>query len=158
VTKTISDNLAAFLDMIAWSEGTSQIPDSDDGYKVIVTSTVREPKLISDYKDHPRKVQRLTGSLFSSAAGRYQILQRYWDHYRNLLHLFDFSPGNQDLVAIQQIKEMRALGDIEAGRFNEAVRKVRNIWASLPGSGYGQPQRTLEACREKYVEAGGEIV
>src|SRR5512140_1944771 len=107
--------------MIAWAEGTSVIPGSDDGYRVIVTSTPAEPILFDSYDDHPRRVMRLSGTLFSSAAGRYQLLARYYDAYQASLNLTDFSPGNQDLIAIQQIRECKALRAVERGYFAEAV-------------------------------------
>ncbi|MNF05427.1 hypothetical protein D3C80_2051560 [compost metagenome] len=41
--------MIAFLDMLAWSEGTSTIKASDDGYNVLVGG-----KLFSDYSKHPK--------------------------------------------------------------------------------------------------------
>ncbi|MFX3645707.1 lysozyme, partial [Streptococcus suis] len=60
------------------------------------------------------------------------------------LRLPDFSPGSQDKIAIQLIKECKAIGDIEAGRIAEALTKCRSRWASLPGSGYGQHEYSME--------------
>ncbi|VFR33671.1 Phage lysin [plant metagenome] len=148
-------NLLAFLDMIAVAEGTDDGRQltRNKGYDVIVGG-----QLFADYTDHPRILVRLPRlNIFSTAAGRYQLLSRYWDAYRKQLNLPDFSPENQDRVAIQQIRERGALPDIAAGRFDEAVRKVRNIWASLPGAGYGQHEQPLARLREVYVKAGGTL-
>ena len=38
---------------------------------------------------------------------------------------------------MQHIPECRALHDVLAGRIETAISKCRNIWASLPGAGYG---------------------
>lgn len=148
-------NFLAFLDMLAAAEGTDdgRQPTRNKGYDVIVGG-----QLFTDYTDHPRILVRLPRlNIFSTAAGRYQLLSRYWDAYRKQLNLPDFSPENQDRVAIQQIRERGALPDIAAGRFDEAVRKVRNIWASLPGAGYGQHEQPLARLREVYVKAGGTL-
>ena len=43
---------------------------------------------------------------------------------------------SQDAVALQQIKERGALPMID--RIRQAIDRCSNIWASLPGAGYGQ--------------------
>lgn len=155
-------NLKAFLDMIAISEiGAALLAKSDNGYNVIVGGALFDdkgtPELFDDYADHPRKVVALGRGLKSSAAGRYQILARYFDAYKKTLNLPDFSPASQDAIAIQMIKEQHALPDVEAGRFDEAVKKCANIWASLPGAGYGQHENTLAYLRAHYTNLGGTV-
>lgn len=151
-------NRKAFLDMIAHSEiGPKLLAVSDNGYDVIVGSTPAKPLLFSSYADHPRRLVQLRPGLASTAAGRYQLLARYYDAYRKRLGLPDFSPASQDAIALQQIKERGALALIDAGRFDEAVARVRNIWASLPGAGYGQHENDIDALRVAYVAAGGAL-
>ena len=151
--EAMNANRKAFLDMLAWAEGTSRIPDSDNGYRVVVGGT-----LFYDYSDHPRQYVYIPRyKISSSAAGRYQLLARYYDHYTRQLALNDFSPASQDTIALQQIRERGALKDIDEGRFADAVRKVRNIWASLPGAGYGQREQNLADLRQVYLDAGGEL-
>jgi muramidase (phage lysozyme) len=146
----MTPNQKAFLDMLAFSEGTIKFGDQD-GYNVIVGGA-----LFDDYSDHPRVLVNLPRlGIKSTAAGRYQLLARYYDAYKKLLRLPDFSPASQDAIALQQIKERRALPDIEAGRFDDAVRKCKNIWASLPGAGYGQHEQKIQALRDAYADAGG---
>ena len=48
-------------------------------------------ELFTDYSDHPRKLVTLNPKLKSTGAGRYQLLSRWWDAYRQL-GLKDFSP------------------------------------------------------------------
>lgn len=149
-------NVVAFLDMLAWSEGTDhpKQQSNDRGYDVIVGG-----ELFTSYRDHPRRVVTLPRlGIKSTAAGRYQLLARFWPHYRDLLELDDFGPYSQDLVAIQLIREQRAIGDVKAGRVVPAIEKCRNIWASLPGAGYGQNEHKLEALLAEYKRAGGVLV
>lgn len=149
----ISSNLQAFLDMLAWSEGTSRIKGSDNGYNVVVGGT-----LFTGYADHPRKMINLPKlGIKSTAAGRYQLLSRYYDAYKKQLGLNDFSPSSQDAIAIQQIKERRALPDIESGDIKAAITKCSNIWASLPGAGYGQHEHKVDDLVNKFISYGGSI-
>lgn len=152
--QTINPQRKAFLDMLAWSEGTDKPsqPTKNHGYDVIVGG-----ELFSDYSDHPRKMITLNPKLKSTAAGRYQLLSRWWDAYRKQLDLKDFSPASQDAVALQQIKERKALSDIDAGNITSAIQKCSNIWASLPGAGYGQHEHKLDDLIGKFKEAGGVV-
>jgi len=146
-------NMCAFLDMLAWSEGTDngRRKTRDRGYDVIVGG-----ELFSSYADHPRKLVALPRlGIKSTAAGRYQLLSRYWNVYRRQLVLPDFGPLSQDLVAIQQIKEQKAIDDIAAGRVTAAMGKCNNIWASLPGAGYGQHEHKTNDLLLAYEKAGG---
>jgi muramidase (phage lysozyme) len=159
----MSPNLQAFLDMLAVSEGTSISPITRcDGYDVIVTGADRKPEIFTDFSAHPfaggRKSKIINSrGLTSNASGRYQHMLRDWVHYRDLLKLPDFGPAAQDKWAIQLIRERRALPDIEAGRFSDAVSKCRNIWASLPGAGYNQPEHPIERLQVAFLRAGGVL-
>lgn len=143
-------NQSAFLDMIAWSEGTSTIESSDDGYNVLVGGS-----LFYGYSDHPRIKVDLGRGLYSTAAGRYQLLERYFDAYKKLLDLPDFSPESQDAIALQQIKECDALPDIETGDIPAAIIKCAHIWASLPGNNYKQRTNPLPKLVFIYKDSGG---
>ena len=128
---------------------------------MLVGSTAKHPMLFASYADHPRRLMTLTlrnKEWHSTAAGRYQLLAQYFDHYRQLLHLNDFSPASQDEIAIQQMREKGALPDIEAGRCASAIKKVKSLWASLPGAGYGQPENSLASLQQAFVRAGGQVI
>lgn len=146
-------NLDAFLTAIAISEGAEFI--GDRGYNVIVGSTPAHPHLFIGYADHPRVKVRLSPTLTSTAAGRYQILERFYDAYKESLHLPDFSPASQDAIATQMIRERHALDDVLSGRLECAVAKCTAIWASLPGNQYGQHQNTLASLQAAYTQSGG---
>jgi len=151
-------NLNAFLDMIGYSEGTVHIPGSDDGYLTIVGSTRKNPILMSGYKDHPRRVIDLGHGLKSTAAGKYQILQRNYDAYKEHLGLSDFSPQSQDKIAIHLLYECKAIKLILAGQFAKAVHACRSRWASLPGSPHGQHTNEIDGLIAVYRSCGGEVV
>lgn len=146
--------LQAFLDLIAYSEGTDngRQPTNNHGYDVIVGG-----KLFYDYSKHPGVYVKLTPRLTSSAAGRYQILEKFAKHYMKQLRLPDFGPDSQDKIAIQLIKECKALDDIYAGRIHSAVYKCKSRWASLPGAGYGQHEQKIEKLIAVFKEAGGVV-
>lgn len=149
-------NVVAFLDMLAWSEiGPALLSVSDDGYNVLQGATANHPYLFDDYSTFP--VRPLTAIHTSTAAGRYQLLARYYQPYAQMLVLTDFSPVSQDKIAIQQIRECRALPLIEAGNINAAVQKVAHIWASLPGANYGQRENRMSDLIAAYTNAGGSL-
>ncbi|MDH4846812.1 glycoside hydrolase [Pseudomonas sp. BN505] len=148
----VCSNVIRFLDLIAISEGTSAVEGSDNGYNVLYGRG-----LFTGYQDHPRR--KLTFPIngkpvTSTAAGRYQLLERYWDAYRSSLRLQGgFTPENQDRVAIQQIRERKALDDIKAGR----IAKCSNIWASFPGNTYGQNPHQVEKLLAQWGKLGGVL-
>ena len=121
------------------------------GYDVIVGG-----ELFTDYSDHPRKLVTLNPKLKSTGAGRYQLLSRWWDAYRKQLGLKDFSPKSQDAVALQQIKGV-ALYMIDRGDIRQAIDRCSNIWASLPGAGYGQFEHKADGLIAKFKEAGETV-
>lgn len=156
---TNNQNLKAFLQMIAWSEiGPELLAESDDGYNVIVGSRPGHADLFTDYSDHPRKLIDLGNGLKSTAAGRYQILKRYFDSYKKTLALPDFSPDSQDKIALQMIKECRALDLINNGNIVAAIVRCASRWASLPGNTYQQHMHAVEDLVAAYKEAGGLLV
>ena len=145
----MNPNVKAFLDMIAVSEGTSTNPATTcNGYDVIVTGIDGRPEVFTSFKTHPfsngRPPKRINiRGLCSSASGRYQFMLKDWKYYQQLLKLPDFGAVSQDTWAVQLIRERGAIPLIESGRFSQAVTKVSNLWASLPGAGYGQHENDL---------------
>ena len=70
------------------------------------------------------------------------------------LGLKDFSPKSQDAVALQQIKERGALPMIDRGDIRQAIDRCSNIWASLPGAGYGQFEHKADSLIAKIQRSG----
>ena len=160
---TPDKNRLAFLDMLAVSEGTSTSPATlCRGYDVIVTGRDGQLEIFTDFSDHPfnagRKSKAINSKgLTSNASGRYQFMLKDWNHYRIQLGLLDFGPESQDKWAIQLIRERGALPLIDMGQFELAVARVRNLWASLPGAGYGQPEHGIGKLQVAYLSAGGVL-
>jgi len=139
------DRVKAFLDTIAAAEGTA----TPDGYRTQYTGTK-----FASFSDHPREMKcgrRYGKKLCSDAAGRYQFLSTTWDRFAKKFGVRDFSPENQDLVAIELIREQGALGDIEAGRWSSAVKKLAYIWPSFRrfGGSVESSMPKLEAMYQK---------
>ena len=145
----INNQRKAFLDMLAWSEWTDngRQKTRNHGYDVIVGG-----ELFTDYSDHPRKLVTLNPKLKSTGAGRYQLLPAGGmptaRRPRKIL------PKSQDAVALQQIKERGALPMIDRGDIRQAIDRCSNIWASLPGAGYGQFEHKADSLIAKFKEAG----
>lgn len=136
----------AFLDMIAYAEGTAH----DLGYRTNYTG-----KIFNSFTDHPRTVYSgiLNGkTIRSSAAGRYQFLTKTWDEIAPRIQVCDFSPLSQDYGALELIRNSGALEEIKAGRIGRAIIKVNKIWASLEGSPYGQPTKSIAQLKKVFMD------
>lgn len=163
-----SGNLRAFLDAIAWAEGT----ENAGGYRALYGSRPGALSTFGDFSDHPALLgwpgvtltdAQCAGAGYgpgcvSTAAGRYQINRPTWRRLKVRLALPDFSPASQDDAAVELLSEKGALADILAGRFGQAVAKVATVWASLPGAGYaGQGSRELASLEAVYRARGGAV-
>lgn len=160
-------NRRAFLAMLRFAEGTADA----NGYRAVYGHTPAAPKLFGSFSAHPVesgewKGAKLTDAQCSgagygpgcitTAAGAYQFTLPTWTRMRQALGLPDFSPASQDQAALRLIADLGALADVDAGRLDAAISKLRRTWASLPGAGYaGQPERSLAALRNIYGAAGG---
>ena len=142
--------ICAFLDTLANAEiGPKWLANSDNGYNVVVGHT-----LFAGYKVHPGKSVYLPRyKIYSTAAGRYQFLSKTWAALQKQLHLPDFSPRSQDLAAVELIRGRGALEDLRRGDFDSVVSKCAKEWASLPGAGYGQAEKSRKALREVFDAA-----
>lgn len=160
---TAKNNINAFLYCIRMAEGT----EGRGGYRACY-GYIHE---IQSFESHPAITgewlgERLSDQMCmlagfepgckSTAAGAYQINKPTWRDVGG--DLPDFSPQSQDTAAIRLVAKCGALNDVKAGRFNEAVRKCRNRWASLPGNSAGQGQRTYAQLGQWFTRAGGKAV
>ena len=152
-------NVQAFWQMVRYCEGTQGV----DGYRVMfggghLAGLDGIPGTLDDFADHPRTriTRTMKGKVYTSqAAGAGQFMPPTWDEMAALYGLTDFSPRNQDIAYVGLLIRRKALDDVIAGRFEQAVFKCRLEWASLPGSPYGQPIKTIEACQREYERWGG---
>jgi muramidase (phage lysozyme) len=151
-------NVAAFLDLIATSEGTSNSKVThDDGYDIIV-SGINGPNIFTDYSAHPFAAGRAPiivcthpKLLESTASGRYQIILPTWKHIAHIRNLTVFSPQNQDLAAETLLEECHAVDLITAGKIASAIETVSETWASFPGNSYGQGGKSLTWLLDTYA-------
>lgn len=140
-------NVQAFLRVIRAGETTQD----DRAYRMMFGGA-----LAAGLDAHPNKIVTANGYT-STAAGAYQFLTRTWNECVQALNLKDFSPASQDLAAVFLIRRRGALDDVVAGRLDEAVAKCNREWASLPGSPYGQPTRTMQQALAVYRQYGGVL-
>lgn len=138
-------NVRAFLRVIRAGE-TGQ---TDDAYRMMFGGS-----LFDNFDRHPDMIHTV-GVLKSTAAGAYQFLTRTWAECQAALGLPDFSPPMQDLAAVFLIRRRGALPDVLVGRIEVAIAKCCREWASLPGSPYGQPVRTMAQALATYAQYGG---
>jgi muramidase (phage lysozyme) len=154
----VATNLAAFLATIRHSEGTGRAPDP---YAVVYGYAFT----ITDFSDHPAALGWHGESLanlgpayagkVSTAAGAYQIILPTWRSLKRRLNLPDFTGASQDAAATELIREAGALNLVNTGQVADAIALCHGIWASLPGSTSGQPQRTMAELVHAYTQAGG---
>lgn len=133
-------NVRAYLDAIAAAEGVNT-SGPNGGYDMMFGN-----KPMSSMADHPRQyfAFRQTDGVknSTSAAGKYQFLERTWNGLAKQLGLNDFSPQNQDRAALALIRNAGVLDAVKNGEFEKATPKLGKIWASLPSSTYAQPKRS----------------
>lgn len=152
-------NLAAFLATIRHSEGTDRAPDPYRvvyGYKHIIVDLSDHPAITGEW--HGESLANLGPAYagkVSTAAGAYQIIRPTWVTLKARLGLTDFTGRSQDAAAVELIREARALDLVNAGQVANAIERCHGIWASLPGSTSGQPQRTMADLIHAYGDAGG---
>ena len=81
------------------------------------------------------------------------LLSRWWDAYRKQLGLKDFSRKVRTLWHCSRLRR-GALPMIDRGDIRQAIDRCNNIWASLPGAGYGQFEHKADSLIAKFKEAG----
>ena len=117
----INNQRKAFLDMLAWSEGTDngRQKTRNHGYDVIVgggyllITPITLANLSRQTKTQINERRTLPASF------------RWWDAYRKQLGLKDFSPKVRTLW--RQIKERGALPMIDRGDIRQAIDHCSNI-------------------------------
>lgn len=143
-------NLSAFLKLI-------RIAESNDNYAALVGGGT-----FSDFSDHPYKKGwpgiKLPNGQTSAAAGAYQLQPQTWDEARSRVPLPDFSPRSQDIAAVAVLQfpwRQDAYGDVAAGRFDMAIRKLAYEWEAFSKMIAGNYPITLDAAKRIYADAGG---
>lgn len=119
------------------------------------------------YAEHPfvREWDRVK-PLGTTASGAYQMVRGTWMMARDALGLADFTPASQDAAAlwILQYKvpgQNAVAGEgtgvlelVQAGRFDEAIERLRPEWESLDKMVKGRYRTTLDQARAYLVDQG----
>jgi muramidase (phage lysozyme) len=158
-------NMRAMLALISFSEGTDRAADPYRvcfGYRHTIRVLNDHPAVTGEWKGEklPDAMCRAAGfgpGCVSTAAGRYQLIKPTWLRARTALQLPDFGPASQDQACAWLISTQGAGPDVLAGRIEQAIVKVRRIWASLPGAGWEQHERRLPELLAAYGRAGGRF-
>ena len=139
--------------MLAWSEGTDngRQKTRNHGYDVIVGG-----ELFTDYSDHPRKLVTLNPNSNQQAPDATSFFPVGGMPTASSL-AWKTSLRKVRTLALQQIKERGALPMIDRGDIRQAIDRCSNIWASLPGAGYGQFEHKADSLIAKFKEAGGTV-
>lgn len=155
--------IAAMLAAIKHAEGTTQAADPYRvcyGYRHTVQDLADHPAVTGEWRGEklPARLCLAAGrapGCVSTAAGAYQFIRPTWDRLKAKLRLPDFGPDSQDAAATELLRERGALVHLERGDFARAVAAARREWASLPGSGWSQPERSLQWLTARFTAAGG---
>jgi len=142
----------ALHDSIAFAEGTRA--HSNDGYDVMFSF-----RLANSCQQHPNQCIKY-GSTCSTAAGRYQFLNRTWRSIAATRNYGTFEPENQERGAAYLISTTRRVSvpqtrAMTASEFSNAMSKLSYEWASLPPGRYGQPVKTASQMRSTYCTIAG---
>ena len=109
-------------------------------------------RAVTDYSESPKLV---TSKQNSNQQADAQLLSRWWDTYRKQLAW---------KTSLRKVRTLWHCSRLRAWRFTIwlivviSVRQstIGNIWASLPGAGYGQFEHKADLIA-KFKEAGGTV-
>lgn len=159
----INDHRKAFLDTIAFAEGTY----GANGIRYNVLFGLKE---FSSFADHPKVDQRFTDtngkSNSTDVAGAYQFLSTTFGGLKKSYpdKVPDFTPASQDNGAILLIQKRNALNSVDEGRVRQALFAICQEWASVPCGennigAYPQRVKTIQVLMDFYnkrLEAYGK--
>ncbi len=138
-------NVAAFLRLIRERESSQD----DSAYTVLNGGSH-----FIGFADHPFTGQRTPPA---KAAGAYQFIASTWGEVARKYALPDFSPASQDAAAVARLIYRNALDDVRAGRIEDAIRKCRDEWTSLPGASESSGSWTIAKAIAVYRQYGGTL-
>lgn len=155
--------MAAMRRAIMDAEGTTLRADPYRvcyGYRHTIQSFSDHPAITREWRGEPLpdgmcEAAGLGPGCVSTAAGAYQINVPTWREVRG--NLPDFSPASQDAACDALLSKVGAVAFLQRGDFAGAVNAARRRWASMPGAGWGQGERSLAWLSDRFAAAGGLI-
>lgn len=151
-------NVSAFLAMIRRAEGGTDDYDYDDLYG---------GGNFTDFSDHPAITGEWPGvrlaygpnaGKLTTAAGAYQITRTTWIDLGGAARFGGFHPAAQDAAALALLERRGALPMIEAGKFADAVQRLRGEWEAFDKMFAGTYPFTLADAQAYYTANGGAVV
>ena len=122
----INNQRKAFLDMLAWSEGTDNVDVMKP--EIMVSDGHCRRRAIYCRSGSPRKLVTLN-RIKSTGAGRYQLLSRWWMlFHRKAVYLKDFF--REKFVTLWHCSRLRsvALYLYDRADIRQAIDRCSNIW------------------------------
>lgn len=153
-------NVKALQIAIRKCEGT----DAPGGYNYLFGSSPHNDRRFTDMSRHPNQKFPFSGGV-SDAAGAYQIMyateqgliKQLISYGMSEADAANFDAPTQDLKCVLLFSNRNCCQKVIDGDFDEAISILNKEWASLPGSPYGQPVKTMEQVTGFYTDAGGTI-
>ena len=149
----INNQRKAFLDMLAWSEGKLQ--RTSENQKSWLWRHCRRRAIY--WPDHPRKLVTLNPKLNQQAPDATSFFpvggclpQAAWSE--RLLSEKSGTLHCSRLRGAWRFYLWLIVVDIR-----QVIDRCSNIWASLPGAGYGQFEHKADSLIAKFKEAGGTV-
>lgn len=128
---------------------------NDDAYTLVNGGAHFSPPLSYNAWRHPwHGIPTTQGA---KACGAYQHLGTTWAGLASKYGIPDFSPPSQDAGFVGGLIERGALEDVIAGRFEQAVLKLRKEWTSLPGASESSSNWTMEKALAVFKKYGGGV-
>lgn len=153
-------NVMAAIKTIRWCEGT----DAPDGYFYLFGSRKDNNIRFVDTSRHPNIKKVYTDQsgrkIYTTAAGILQFTYPRWTALSRKYGIQDFSPRSQEVGGVADFDDLNVLHKIRDGQFFDpkVMDILNNEWASLPGAGYHQPERSIAKVMEQYRAHGGETI
>lgn len=155
-------NIQAFQELIRDCEGTA----APDGYDYLFGSSPNNTRRFTDMSQHPNVKEPFgNNGEYSDAAGAYQIMyateqgliKQLVGYGMSLEQATMFDEATQNLKCVLLFSNSNVCQKIIDGCFFEAINVLNRIWASLPGSPYGEPVKTIAEAITFYTKNGGTI-
>lgn len=154
---SVEPEILSFLDLIAWSEGTSDSLLSMNGGYDLFVGEENSYYPFESYDSHPFANGRCpVGTSVTSAsglgmlAGKYSISLGAWERISANQQLSSFSPENQDKACIALLVGCGAYSDVVQGEIASAITKASCFVRSFPGGLYGDQTLSLGALVYRY--------